>query len=434
MWNGVRRYWSLGIIVLVLLLLLMLINSLIPGPWRSDGTVKVTKTLPTTHSTSSRSESPVVSEKVNSLFFTWKRKIIGCTGLFTDRNALRLFLDLETPTRSNHTFIYFVLDHSLRIKSMSVIPLEAPERVRRVSNGYILVSPLYLALMKEDGKIMWKVEGNFTDAAELDGSIYALIFIGNELHLVKVVKENVQELSLLTEIDEDILKEFRHYYEVNLPVLVSDGHNLYAIWPDLVKIKSSDGRSLDIRIKLASIFNNGSIVYIREPLSKNALRPGPIGDAIIFDDKIVISLGDSRCHLVFVRKNDGELLMVMKNPREQMIPTTIGCHSRGLRRFHDRMYHSGWSSMIGFLDLIKGESLVREVLLYITQNNIIREVYLHNSTLYVCGSVQGPEISGAYIAKMDPDLEEDLNAILKEGYERNSIVEVDRMVRGMEHP
>lgn len=431
MWNGVRRYWGLGIIVLVLLLSLMLINSLIPGPWRSDGTVKVTKTLPTTHSTSSRSESPVVSEKVNSLFFTWKRKIIGCTGLFADRDALRLFLDLETPTRSNHTFIYFVLDRSLMIKSVSVIPLEAPERVRRVSDGYILIGPLYLALMKEDGRIAWKIKGNFTDAIELNGSIYALRFVNNELSLVRVVGRGAQELSLLTNASEDTLKEFRHFYMGrNRPILLSDGHYLYALWPNLIKIKSHIDVPLNVSIKLAKIYANGSIAYTKELFNENIILSGI--DSIIFNDEIVLSLGSLRCYLIFIRK-DGKLLMKIENPKGRKLPTNIACLGE-VRNFNGRIYHSGWSSMIGFLDLIKGESLVREVLLYITQNNIIREVYLHNGTLYVCGSVQGPEISGAYIAKMDPDLEEDLNAILKEGYERNSIVEVDRMVRGMEHP
>ncbi|GEM_PF-3399585 len=425
------------VLLLVLALILVATMSLLQTPPMHEN--KVSSSTRTTSSLTRINQSIPINQSTQSVsmllngtnvtFFVWKGKIVDCDAISVGKDKIVAFLRLITPTRINKTMILSVMDHSLHLKNLTMVPWDPPRRVRQVRGGFFLVGPNHLIYLKGDGTVPWILKGNFTDAVRLHDTIYALEFIGNKIYLTKIdLKGRVRERTLVSEISHDTMEKLKYFYKRGPPTLLTDGHYLYAIWADLVRretFEENESGNITRRgvLRLAKFYANGSIVYTRELVS------GGIGSgfsAILLDGKIVLSVWSFNCHLIFVER-DGRAIARVKNPVSVGLPTSFGCWG-GLRNFGDRLYHFGWYSMIGFLDLIKEDSLIEEVTLGIQENNAVGDVYLRNGTLYVCGLVQGPEVNGAFIAKVDPDLREDLDGVLVRALKQRPIIEVDKIL------
>lgn len=291
------------------------------------------------------------------------------------------------------------------------------------------------------------MEGNFVDAVELNGWIYALELKGNILYWMKIDSGGrIHEKIPIAEVSWRGFLKLAYFYINSPPILLTDGHHLYALWADVVREsrpQGSDDRPQNLSeervVVLAKISANGSVLYRRTLSYKSKLDEAcpEVGavvgmDAVMSGDKIVISLQGNHCCLVFVDK-EGNIVANVKNP-VMALPGYFFCWSR-LRSFDGRLYHLGGLSGLGFLDLFRNGSLVRELSFCLqrnnVENNLVRDVYLDNGELYVCGLAQGMEVDGAFITKLDINLEEDLNGLLwKALSQEGSIIEVDRLFRG----
>ncbi len=416
-------------------LALFMIIVVLLSQFPSEG-VTTSNSIPPTRTSSAQTGSTTQNtqsmsrNEINATFFTWKKKILDCKTLSDSDNKLILFLELVTPTRVNKTLILSTLDHSLHIENLTLVPWESPKRVKHVHRGFLLVGPSQLVLIDRNGNSVWNLAGNFTDAVEIDEWIYALEFVDGRLYLARIdIKGKVHERNFVAEISRDVMEKLKYLYKESPPILLTDGHYLYAFWYDLKgreapgNVNSSRNATESRVIKMAKFYSNGSLVYTGELINRSV---GGGISAITLDNKIVLSVWSFNCSLVFADKN-GKVITRIKNPVYAGLPTSFGCLG-GLRSFSGRLYHFGWYSMVGFLDLLREDSLVEETFLNMQENNAVGDIYLWNGTLYVCGLVQGPQVSGAFIAKMDPYLKEDLNSILRDALKRGSVIEVDKVL------
>ncbi len=422
---------SLGLMALALFLILIVLLSQFPGERViTSSSIPLTRTNSAQTGSTTRSMQNMSRKEINATFFTWKKKILDCKTLLVSDGKFIIFLELVTPTKVNKTLILSTLDHSLHVENLTLVPWESPKRIKPVHRGFLLVGPSQLVLIDRNGNSVWNLAGNFTDAVEIDGWIYALEFVDSRLYLARVdIKGKIHERNFVAEMSRDAMEKLKYLYKGSPPILLTDGHYLYAFWYDLRKggalgnVDASRNANESGVIEMAKFYSNGSLEYTKGLINRSVGRGI---SAITLDDKIVLSVWSFNCSLVFADK-DGKVIARIKNPVYAGLPTSFGCLG-GLRSFSGRLYHFGWYSMVGFLDLLREDSLVEETFLNMQENNAVGDIYMWNETLYVCGLVQGPQVNGAFVAKIDPDLREDLNSILSEALKQGSVIKVDKVL------
>ncbi len=422
-------------IIFLLLLLIIAINVLFYQ--NKEERTHITRNI-SANSTSTTNKVPqgnATASPVNDTFFVWKHKIIDCRRIFVVKNRIIAFLVLVTPTRVNHTYLISFLD--LGLKNPIIVQRQASGgRVKRINGGFVSASPDGLAFMDYEGNYRWVLKGNFTDAVELSNQIYALQLIGDDLYVVRVDREGeIGGRFLAVNLSESEVEAMKPpVRRLSLPFLLSDGQYLYVAWQGLkgIKVSTTPPRGHEVTqpaekseevIRVAKFDPSGSVIYAKEITKWD----GRFHSAILTDDAMVLSLGNRRCRLEFISK-DGNLLSEKMLPEMKFLPSSFGCYN-GLRRFDDELYYFGWNSMLGFLEILHDRSVDKRIVLGFRENNAVRDVNLYNGTLYVCGLVQGPDVNGAFIAKLNPDLTPDLNYVLAEALKSGSVNEVNRLLK-----
>ena len=255
---------------------------------------------------------------------------------------------------------------------------------------------------------IWSVNGNFSDYFRIaNNKIYAIEHRGNSSYL-DIFDGNGNLIKSFKVLDDEEVEE-RQQYSLTLEVNDSKIYVPYI----------SRGDDKPYKLMLLRFDEEGNLELKKEIYETKE----PEGVAHIFSHKngLLLAVSSSSCRYIYVDRDGNFLGEARWKP-----PFREGC-AADAKVFNGRAYIFGYDPNLfaGYVGLIN-ESIYVNGSFYYTKaqeifvkrdstwqsNSLVRDVLL-NDKLYVIGLVQMHPPSGAFIARVDPYLNEDITSLLE---------------------
>ena len=258
---------------------------------------------------------------------------------------------------------------------------------------------------------IWSVNGNFTNFEVANNKIYAIEHRGNSSYL-DIFDGNGNLIKSFKVLDDEEIEEGQQY---SLTLEVNDS-KIYIPY-------ISGNVTGPYKLMLLRFDEQGNLELKKEIYETKE----PEGVEHIFSHKngLLLAVSSSSCRYIYVDK-DGNIL----GEATWLPPSRNGCWAKA-RILNGRAYIFGWdpSLFTGYVGLINesiyaiylNESIyhakAQEIFVQRNgtpqDNSLVRDVLLDGDKLYVIGLVQMYPPSGAFIAKVDPYLNEDISYLLE---------------------
>jgi len=254
---------------------------------------------------------------------------------------------------------------------------------------------------------IWSVNGNFTDFEVANNKIYAIEHRGNSSYL-DIFDGNGNLIKSFKVLDDEEIEEGQRY-SLTLEV---NGSKIYIPY-------ISGNVTGPYKLMLLRFDEQGNLELKKEIYETKE----PEGVEHIFSHKngLLLAVSSSSCRFIYVDKDGNFLGEARWKP-----PFGEGC-AADAKVFNGRAYILGYDPNLfaGYVGLIN-ESIYVNGSFYYTKvqeifvkrdstwqsNSVVRDVLL-NDELYVIGLVQMYPPSGAFIARVDPYLNEDISYLLE---------------------
>jgi hypothetical protein len=261
-----------------------------------------------------------------------------------------------------------------------------------------------IAMFDSELNLIWSVDGNFTDFRVANNKIYAIELKGNYYYL-DIFNGNGNLIRSFRVLDANEAIAGRR-------VSVLDG-KIYVTY-------ISGEVTGPYKLMLLRFDEEGNLELKKEIETSEELS----GVAHIFNHKngLLLAVSSSSCHYIYVDKDGNVLGEARWKP-----PFGEGCGANA-RILNGRAYIFGWDPNLfaGFVGLVN-ESIYVNGSFYYTKvqeifvqrngtpqgNSLVRDVLLDGDKLYIIGLVQMYPPSGAFIARVDPYLNEDISYLLE---------------------
>ncbi|WP_052567876.1 hypothetical protein [Candidatus Korarchaeum cryptofilum] len=252
---------------------------------------------------------------------------------------------------------------------------------------------------------IWSVNGNFTDFRVANNKIYVIEHRGNSSYL-DIFDGNGNLIKSFKVLDErEVEEELKNYVSIE-----AKNSKIYVAY-------ISGGDSEPHKLMLLRFDEQGNLELKKAVYGES----GTLGSIRNYRDGLLLPLSTSSCRFIYVDRDGNFLGEARWKP-----PFGEGC-AADAKVFNGRAYILGYDPNLfaGYVGLIN-ESIYVNGSFYYTKvqeifvkrdstwqsNSVVRDVLL-NDELYVIGLVQMHPPSGAFIARVDPYLNEDISYLLE---------------------